>query len=60
MAEEKRYTGPFSTVTYDGRAIVDVNRLVKSEKVRRAMAVLDKEMARIGLLPPAPASPPKG
>ena len=42
MAEAKT-KGDFSTVTPDGRAIVDLDQLFASDRIQDSLAVLDKK-----------------
>lgn len=39
---------PISRVTWDGRTIVDVNRLLRTPKVRKMLETLDKKVSQEG------------
>lgn len=52
MKERKRWIGPFTTLTPAGRAEVDIERLVKSEKFQRTLDILREKMARSHGSPP--------
>jgi hypothetical protein len=39
--------GEFSTLTSDGRAIVDLDRLLQSDRVKTTLAVLDSKIGNV-------------
>jgi hypothetical protein len=43
---KSRLVGRFSTITYDGRTVVDANRLLRSKEVKKKLDSLDRAIGR--------------